>query len=190
MHEDRILGVACPRHIYDLIVIVIIEGLVVNNFLFYLNWLKINVDFILGSSELIIILLLSGIVPSSFSILSCASNTRQPLRLETSESSLTPSLPSPPILTSLQIRIYLVKHILKLTHFFHSSCHSLDPRFRYFIPGFLRWPFHISSSDNHLKYSLDLSTFNSSLSNFQDLYNQNSSNFLFFLFCSMMPVPE
>lgn len=65
MHEDRILGVACPRHIYDLIVIVIIEGLVVNNFLFYLNWLKINVDFILGSSELIIILLLSGIVPSS-----------------------------------------------------------------------------------------------------------------------------
>lgn len=105
-------------------------------------------------------------------------------------SSLTPSLPSPPILTSLQIRIYLVKHILKLTHFFHSSCHSLDPRFRYFIPGFLRWPFHISSSDNHLKYSLDLSTFNSSLSNFQDLYNQNSSNFLFFLFCSMMPMPE
>lgn len=178
------------RHIHDLIVIVIIEGLVVNNFLFYLNWLKISVDFILGSSELIIILLLPGIAPSNVSILTCASNTGQPLRLETSESSLTPSFPLPPILSSLQIRIYLVKRVLKLTHFFHSSCRSLVPTFHYFMPGFLQWPFHISSSDNHLKYSLDLSSFNSSLSNFQNLYNQNSSNFLFFLFCNMMPVPK
>lgn len=92
------------QHTHDLTVIVIVEGPIVNNFLFCLDWLKSNTDFVPGSSQLIIILLLSGIAPSNFFILTCASNTRQPLRLETSESFLTPPFPSPPITTHIAFK--------------------------------------------------------------------------------------
>ena len=103
------------QYIHELIVIVIGEGPLVNDFLFYLDWLKINVDFVQGSSELIIILLLPGIAPSNFSILTCSRTTRQPLRSETSESSLTPPFPSSPTVTSLKVRIDPVKCILLAT---------------------------------------------------------------------------
>lgn len=173
------------HHTHDLTVIVIAEGPIVTNFLFCLDWLKLNVDFVPGSSQLIIILLLSGIAPYNFSILTCASNSRQPLRLETSESFLTPPFPSPPITTGLQVRIYLVKCVLELILSFHPSCHPVAPKSNCFMPGFLQLLFQVSSSDNSLKHSSGLSSFNSSLRSFQDLHNLNSPNFQL---CSAMPV--
>lgn len=110
------------QHAQDLTVI---AAPIVNNFLFYFDWLKINAGFVLGSSELIIIHLLPGVAPSDFSILTCASNTMQSLRLETSESFLTPPVPSPPITMSLQDRINLVKCVLELPLPFHPSCSPL-----------------------------------------------------------------
>lgn len=127
------------QHAHDFIVI--FGAPIVNNFLFYFDWLKINVGFVLGSSELIIHRL-PAISPSNFSILTCASSTRQSPRLETSESSLTAPFPLPPITTSLQDRIYLVKCILELP-LLHPSCSPLVQGLivlcLYFFNSFLFW---------------------------------------------------
>lgn len=119
------------------------EASIINHFLFCFDWLKINVGFVLGISEPHIIHLLPGIAPSKFSIVTCASSTKQSLRSETSDSSLPPPFPSPPITMSLQARIYLVKCVLEFPLPFHPSCSALILDLivlrLYFFNRFLFW---------------------------------------------------
>ena len=124
---------------------------------------------------------------------------------------MTPPFTSPPQTTILQFRTYLVKCILELSLPFHPSCHPLvqdliasclDFFKRFFLFCFVFFfrgcisgstafnTSHILSSDISLKYSSGQSSFNSSLSHFQDLHNQDSSSFLFFLLGSMLRVPK
>lgn len=112
----------------------VVEAPIVNRFLFYFDWLKINVGFVLGSSEPRIIHLLPGLAPSKFSIVTCASSTRKSLRLETSDSSMPPPFPSPPITMSQNLSCEMCPGV---TPPFPSLLQCLASRSHCFVPVFL-----------------------------------------------------
>ena len=121
---------------------------------------------------------------------------------------MTPPFTSPLQTTILQFRTHLVKCILELSLPFHPSCHPLVQDLIVSCLDFFKRCFlfcfvffrgcisgstasntsHILSPDISLKYSSGQSSFNSCLSHFQDLHNQDSSNFLFFLWGSTLRV--